>query len=273
MTSHSASPVAAPTSSLNQQPWWHKPLIWGGFLVLLYLLREFFLIGFLTFLLCFVVRSLVGLLSRRIAPNRQGHRLELTLTLAIFVAICLLLYGLGRYFVPQVIRQARSIVVQLQNTSPEEVQNSVLSSTVGSWQFNRQYGDPDDTRYQQAFQDFQASGRNGEGLYDSFPKINSRLQAEFEAEYEQAQVLHLQATPGTAASAALEQWLMQIQVPKIYDQKADYYITRWEAEFALPGKASELTALKQQTDYESVRDQQIHQRILADLKADPVQFG
>ena len=76
MTSHSRSHSAAPSSTLAQQKWWYKPLIWAGFLVLLYLLREFFLIGFLTFLLCFVVRGVVGFLTRRIAPNRKSRWLE-----------------------------------------------------------------------------------------------------------------------------------------------------------------------------------------------------
>ncbi len=46
MTTDPANQAARLASPTIQQSWWHKPLIWGGFLVLLYLLHEFFLIGF-----------------------------------------------------------------------------------------------------------------------------------------------------------------------------------------------------------------------------------
>ncbi len=266
-------PAVASMSANESTTWWYKPLIWGGLLAIVYLLQEFFLIGFLTFLLCFIVRGAVGLIKRRIAPDRDSHALELALTVLVFVAICLVLYGIGRFFVPPVIRQARSLVVQVQNTSPEEVQNSLLSNTVGAWQFRRQFGAPGDPRYQEAMQQFQEAGRNSQGLYESFPKMKSRLQADFEADYERAQVIHLQSGPAAASSTGFEQWLMQIQVPRLFDDKSEYYIARWQSEFAEPGKADELATLKQQLDFESVRNDQIRQTILADIKSDPVQLA
>ncbi len=275
MMTDSANHGAIPPSPAVQQIWWHKPLIWGGFLALLYLLREFFLIGFLTFLLCFVVRSLIGMLTRRISPNRESRGLELVLTLSIFLAVCLVLYTIGRYFVPPLIRQARSLVVQLQNTSAEDVQNSVLSSSVGAWEFHQQYGAPDDPRYQKAFKQFQASERNGEGLYNTFPKLNSRLQAEFEAEYEQAQLLHLQSEglQAIAGNPQFEQWIFQVKAAELFQDNTDYYITRWEAEIAAPDKSRELAALKQQPEFESIRNEQIRRQILDDIKSDPVRLA
>ncbi len=89
MTSETSIEHPEPTPSLADQTWWHKPLIWGTFLVLLYLLREFFLIGFLTFLFCFVIRSVVGLLEKRLAAGRDNHRLDLALTLIVFLGVCL----------------------------------------------------------------------------------------------------------------------------------------------------------------------------------------
>lgn len=84
MTGDTASDCVEAPPSLAQITWWHKPLIWSALLVLLYLLREFFLIGFLTFLFCFIVRSAVGILMRRLSPNGDDPRLDLILTLSIF---------------------------------------------------------------------------------------------------------------------------------------------------------------------------------------------
>ncbi len=179
-------------------------MIWAAFLGLLYVLHEFFLIGFLTFLVCFIVRALVGFLARRISPHGASHGLDLTLTFSVLLGICLVLYGLGRYFVPPVIREGKSLVAQLQHTSAAELQNILLANTVGAWQFHRQFGTPPDQRYQTEFKKFQESGRNGEGLYRSFPQLEARMQADFEANYEHAQVLHLQSTDSTGSALPKE---------------------------------------------------------------------
>ena len=275
MSSDPTSQFAGPTGSLGLPTWWQKPLIWGAFLVLLYLLREFFLIGFLTFLICFVIRGLVGFLIRRVAPNRESRLLELILTIVIFLAICVGLYGIGRYFVPQVIQQGKSLVTQIQNTSPEEVQNNLLANTIGKWQFQRQLGTPDDQRYQDAFRKYQETGRSGEGLYQLFPQISGRLQAEFEAQYEEAQVLHLQSSgiQQVTVNTQFEEWFLRVKASEILDQKNEYYLARWQADFVAPEKSGELATLKQRPDFESRRDQQICERILADVKADPVRLA
>lgn len=272
MTSNPASLPTNPTLSLAQQTWWHKPLIWGTFLVLLYLLREFFLIGFLTFLFCFIVRSLVGFLKRRLGSNSDDYRTDLILTLLVFFVICGILYGVGRYFVPQLIRQSKSLVAQMKDSSAAQVQNTLLANTVGAWSFERKYGIPDDPRYQRGLSEFEAAGRNGEGLYREFPKLNTRLQAEFESNYEQAQVLHLQSLSqqGNSADGPLKQWFLGVKAPELLQDKRDYYISRWEAEYESPEQAGKLATLKQQPDFQSQRDQQIRERIWTDVRSDPV---
>lgn len=272
MNSNISRSLLEPSASWGQQTWWYKPLIWGTFLALLYVLRGFFLIGFLTFLICFIVRSVVGFLVRRIAPASKSRGLDLVLTLAVLLGICLGLYGLGRYFVPQLIRQGKSLLVQIQDSSAEQLRDTLLANTVGAWRFQRQFGKPEDARYQKAQGEFQATGRYGEGLYREFPGLHSRLQADFEANYEQAQMLQLQSfnQDGSADSQSLEQWFMAVKAPALFHDKSDYYLLRWEAEYASPDKAAELATLKQKPDFESRRDAQIRSRIWEDVQADPV---
>ncbi len=269
MTDQPARPSADPASLPT---WWHKPIIWGGFLALLYLLRDFFLIGFLTFLICFIVRGLVRTLARRFAGGHENRWLELGLTLSIFLAFCLILYGLGRYFVPQFIRDGQSLLAEVQNTSPEQFQNVLLSNTVGEWQLRSQMGDPSDPRYQEAFRRFQAAGQNGEGLYATIPKLASRLQAKFEAGYDDAQILHLktQSHKAVGKDMAFDRWLMQYYVPRRFASSRNQYIEAWDAESATSATAHDSTALQKQSDSTSLRDQLIRQKIYADIKSDPV---
>ena len=83
---------------------------------------------------------------------------------------------------------------------------------------------------------------------------------------------HLQVSglQGTQASSRLEQWFLEIKAPQLYNDKSDYYLSRWEAEHASPEKADELAELRQQPDFESRRDDQIRQQIWTDIKSDPV---
>ena len=272
MPSDESRSLVHASASLMENTWWQKPVIWGAFLVLLYLLREFFLIGFLTFLICFVVRTAVGFLMRRISPGEDKRWLDLTLTLTVLLVILTVLYGLGRYFVPQLIRQGKSLLTQIQDTSAEQVQNTLLANTVGAWKFEREFGGPDDERYQRAQKEFEATGRHGEGLYQEFPKIHSKIQADFEANYQQTRVHHLRSADpsGTVADAALKQWFLAVKAPELFHDKSDYYLARWEAEYASPEKTEEFAQLKKLSDFESRRDAQIRERIWDDVRADPV---
>lgn len=270
MSSDPSNLTAQSPRSIVQQNWWHKPLIWGVFLVLLYTLREFFLIGFLTFLFCFAVRSMVGLITRHLAPHRiHDRRLDLLLTLTIFLCLCLSLYGLGRFFVPPLIHEGKSLLVQMKDTSAVQVQNTLLANTVGTWNFDHQFGTPADQRYQEGLRQFRDAGRSGVGLYQEFPKLDSRLKAEFEVNYEKAQVLHLQSQE-TGASVPFQKWFMEFKAPDIFDAKHDYYVSRWQATQASEENAEEPANLTQPTDSESSRDERIRQRIWADVNADPV---
>lgn len=272
MTIDSARSLVEPAGSLSGKTWWRKPLIWGTLLLLLVALREFFLIGFLTFLICFIVRSIVHRIVCRYSPEGDSRWLDLSLTLAVLLGFVTVLYGLGRYFVPQLVRQGNALLAQVQDSSSEQVLNTLLANTVGAWKFERDYGGPDDQRYQKAQQEFQESGRYGEGLYQEFPKLTSRLQAEFEANYEQARAHHLQfADPtGTAAEVSLKQWFLVVKAPELFHDKSEYYLSRWEAEYSAPDKAEEFARLKGLADFESRRDAQIRERIWEDIRADPV---
>ncbi|WP_231753687.1 AI-2E family transporter [Rosistilla carotiformis] len=217
------------------------------------------------------------MIARRFAPQRlPSRRLDLLLTLSIFLCLCLSLCGLGWFFLPPLIHEGKSLVVQMKDTTAAEVQNTLLAHTVGTWKFKHQFGAPADPRYQKGMAQFLAAGRSGEGLYQEFPKLHSRLKAEFEAEYEQAQVLDLQSQE-SGVGVSFQKWFMEFKAPDIFHSKRDYYVSRWqasqtseEASQATDDKPDATSSLTQPTDFESRRDERIRQRIWADVNADPV---
>ncbi len=203
---------------------------------------------------------------------RESHGNELFLTLCIFIVMALALYWLGRLFVPQVVRQGKSLVTHMKTLSATQVQNAILAKTVGAWEFNHEFGTSSDPRYLKALKEFEANGRSGEGLYQAFPQLHSRLQSEFEANYEKAQVLHLnsEGTKGIPGAMPLEQWFMQVKAPELYSDKGAYYLAQWEAEYASPEKADLLAKMRQQPNFESQRDEEIRRRMWTDIQSDAV---
>lgn len=261
--------------SFKNQNRWQKILIWGGLLLLLYVLREFFLIGFLTFLFCFIVRSLVGWISRRISVVRDDQANDLIITISTFLVILLVFFGLGQLFLPKVMLQGKSLLAQMKALDAAEVQNALLARTAGAWQFNRQFGDPSDARYQKAFLEYQNSGQSGEGLYRLFPSLHARLQSEFEAKYEEAQLVHLRSrgTRELDSQMDLEQWFMVMKAPEIFENRGDYYRNQWNAEYASSEKAQQFEQLRQQPDFEARRDDEIRRRMWIDMRSDPVLYA
>jgi predicted PurR-regulated permease PerM len=183
-----------------------------------------------------------------------------------------MLYGLGRYFVPQLVRQGKSLVTQIQDLNANQVQNTLLAHTVGKWRFERTYGSPSDPRYQMGLQDYQAAGRNGEGLYQEFPKLYSKLRADFEANDRRARILNQRSfdPKGPLAMEQLQRWFLAVKAPKLFQEKSEFYLSVWEADHASPEQADELKTLETQPDFESRRDAEIRQRIWEDVTADPV---
>lgn len=80
----------APESEESQRdPTWQRLVkrlaIWGFFLLVLYLVRDFFFTAFMTFMFSYVVLALVELGMKRLAGGQERPGLRRLLTVAVFV--------------------------------------------------------------------------------------------------------------------------------------------------------------------------------------------
>ena len=189
--------------------------MWGLLLFALYILKDVFLVAFLTFLLSYLVRSIVVSLARRL--GREGTGVERWLTLGTFAAIVGLVWVLGGLIGPQLVTQGRLLVLDAEHLEPQEVLNHFLGRTVGTWLFATRYGGPDDPRYQAGLQQFVADGRIGEGAFAGFGRVQARVHSGFEIAYEAAerQRLRDQVLRGGADSKRFEQWLRTVKAPAL----------------------------------------------------------
>ena len=73
---------------LSDMPW-ERLAVWAIFLLVLCLLRRMSLILFLTFMVCYLARTIIGGLARRFWPNQQRAWLERLLAVGFFAALFL----------------------------------------------------------------------------------------------------------------------------------------------------------------------------------------
>ena len=120
-----------------------KLSIWALFLFLVWSLREFFLVIFLTFIFSYIMTSVVRSAIRIFAPKHDGQWLHRILVTVSFLLLLGSLYGLVIFlkepFKEQINRMAlriRSLDVQ-----PQTIWDDLARETIGKWRYNELYKD------------------------------------------------------------------------------------------------------------------------------------
>src|SRR6185436_17086006 len=97
---------------------WEKMLIWGLFLLIVYALRHFFLIIFMTFIVTYIMRGVVGRISRFVMPSGERIWLDRGLSVAGFAVLLFGLYAAGSYLGPRLYKQGDALVRWVTNLEP-----------------------------------------------------------------------------------------------------------------------------------------------------------
>ena len=80
---------------------WEKLTMWALFLLLVYSLRSFFFIVFMTFIIAYSMKGLVDWLAKLVSPDEEKAWLYRLLTIGSFLALIAGGYGVGRFFAPR----------------------------------------------------------------------------------------------------------------------------------------------------------------------------
>jgi hypothetical protein len=154
---------------------WEKILIWGLFLTVVYALRHFFFIIFMTFITAYIMRSAVKRLSGILSPQRESVWLERVLTLVSFVLLLFGLYEGVKYLGPRLFVQARTLVERATSLDPRKELDNFMTKTVGAYFFQRTYGGRDDPRYRVAFEEQFKKGDQDLKAYQAFPALEESI--------------------------------------------------------------------------------------------------
>jgi predicted PurR-regulated permease PerM len=175
--SSEASKKHSPFEFLDWLPW-ETITIWALFLGAVYVLRSFFFIVFMTFIVAYSMRGAVVRLARLVLPNRENVWLERALSLVCFAALLAGIGGVGRYFGPLLIDQGRLLASKIETLveNPQEKFDDVLQQTVGRVLTDK----PGDEAYDEDFAEYQRQGLHYK-QYAEFGRFLSRTEDEFRA--------------------------------------------------------------------------------------------
>ena len=107
---------------------WEKMLIWLLFFLCIYLLRSFFGILFITFVISYIASNIVRRICLKFNIPATGRRLRQLVTMIVFILFLSLVTGVGDYIFPRVIDQVRGFVISVQVLLPPPVRKALYGN-------------------------------------------------------------------------------------------------------------------------------------------------
>lgn len=238
---------------------WEKALIWGLIFLAVYMMRGFFFTIFMTFMVSYIIRSLVMRAQGVISPYTERIWLERVLTLACFALLLFAIFEAGKYIGPKLKDQAEALYARVTHLNLEKEYNAVLVSTVGQILFEREYGDRDDERYQKAFAAFQEEGGLRVVDMTNFGKLRESLEVPFKVKIRdeardrvEQRIKDAEIPKGEEVPSEFRTWLREAKAPEILAENENEWFEKWEAKSRIIG-ANALEVLKSQLDYKEIR--------------------
>ena len=107
---------------------WEKMLIWLVFFLCIYLLRSFFGILFITFVISYISSNMVRRICSKINTPSRERRLRWLVTTIVFVLFLSLMSGAGSYIFPRIVDQVRGFVTSVQVLLPPPVRKALYGN-------------------------------------------------------------------------------------------------------------------------------------------------
>lgn len=192
-----------------------KLVIWGLFFAIIYLGREFFFLGFMTFIFSYMALHVVNWWMNRLWPGRDFPGRRKLLTVLVFLCLPVLMFGVGFLVMPHLVSQAQHFIGWVSQTNPEAEVAHLLEGMLAPSEFEQQFGNAQDPRYQKALLDFQKSGDRYVKQYLDFSRLQNWLEGGFNRQF--SDVLRskwrTQLVNEGVASKAFEKWFLTVKYP------------------------------------------------------------
>ena len=108
---------------------WEKIFIWLVFFLCIYLLRSFFSLLFITFVISYIASNIVRHICSKINRPSTERRLRWLVTTVVFVLFLSLMSGAGTYIFPRIVHQVRGFVTSVHVLLPVPVQKALYGKS------------------------------------------------------------------------------------------------------------------------------------------------
>jgi predicted PurR-regulated permease PerM len=218
-----------------------KTLIWGSLLLIVYGMRSFFLVIFLTFIVTYTMRTVVTFIERRIFRRHDVPRsAEVIIVISCFLVLLTVLYNIGSYLGPKLVDQGQSLVRKFtkNGSNSSELIEEVLANTVGFYLFKQEYGEVANEKYQKAFSEFRDAESAGVRFQRSLFKIEEAFESSFDTEELNGSILLSTLNPDDEVD--FREWVLKKKAPLLYSKKIAEFELGWQKlyksyEFKIPG--------------------------------------
>jgi predicted PurR-regulated permease PerM len=193
-----------------------KLAIWGLFGTIIYIGRDFFFLGFMTFLFSYMALTVVQWTMNRFWPGQELPGRRKLITVGVFLFLPVVLFSVGYLLMPYIVSQAHHCIGWVSRTNPETEVAQMLEGMFGNSDFEQTYGGPQDPRFQKALAEFQKSGDRFVKQYLDFPKLESWIEGSFTRQYTASLESKLRTSliREGVNSKAFADWFMAVYYPQ-----------------------------------------------------------
>jgi predicted PurR-regulated permease PerM len=194
-----------------------KIIIWGLFFTLIYLARDFFFLAFMTFIFSYLALNLVNLLIKLLWPNSDLPGRRRFLTIGIFLCLPAFLLAVGFFVMPHLVAQTQHFIGWASRINPELEVSRMLEGFVSHSEFEQQFGNPQDPRYQNGLAEFQKTGDHYVKQYLDFPNLEAWIEGGFNRQFADSQrnVIRSRLMSKGVTSKEFESWFISVKYPQL----------------------------------------------------------
>jgi predicted PurR-regulated permease PerM len=282
MSQTPSNPPPAPTKKrpgfLEWLPW-EKVTIWGLFLLAVYVLRHFFFIIFLTFILAYIMRGIIQRITGVLTPSRRETPwLERSLAVVLFALLLFGLYNLGDYFGPRLIDQGEALFGRITRGIQGREFDDLKTKIAGPILFRMEYPTESTGTFQADFDAFREAkgGPTFSTKFNQFGSLLQELDASFLDRFREREKRRLEADlEGSRLSeTAFERWYRDEIATVELEQNRERYEAEWEAAYVRLASRESLEAFRAEPGSDKIIDERIKETILeTHRRSDPDGLG
>ena len=121
---------------------WERITMWAALGLLLYVMRDFFFVIFMTFLLCYCVRRVVNMALAWFPRGWRTLWVDRGITITVFIAMLTVLASLLGTLIPKIVEQSRIVFFKIEHAEWQVEFDRLLRQTVGDYLWGRSFSQP-----------------------------------------------------------------------------------------------------------------------------------